>query len=174
MELWGKPFHGMMGEQWIGSLSVRIADEEVVLVEIKRDIALYGTMNHQPGAFATIDLILPLIDSKPFHLIPTPCLWEHSSGTLVSCGQARYAGRRDSRAPPREGVVVLGRFAHVLISSSSAVEFYGHSPLAAMHAHLDIYFPHMRNESSFTGLLAEVWGLQPLSQATALLVSPGK
>ena len=38
MELWGQPFYGMMGEQWIEKLSVRSKDAEVALVEIRPDI----------------------------------------------------------------------------------------------------------------------------------------
>ena len=63
-----------------------------------------------------------------------------------------------------------GGFLSVLILSSSAQEFYRNGPLAAQHAHLDLEVIHMRNESNFTGLLPELWGLQPMSSGVADLV----
>ena len=68
------------------------------------------------------------------------------------------------------GPLLSGDFLSVMIFSSSAQEFYRNGPLAAQHAHLDLELIHMRNASSFTGLLPEAWGLQPMSSGVADLV----
>ena len=79
-------------------------------------------------------------------------------------------GLKGLGAPPREAVVVYGQFVHLIITSSSAFEYYMNGLLATQHAHLHIDFLYMKNESSFSGLLPEVWGLRPLSEATARLM----
>ena len=171
MELWGQPFYGLMGEQWIERLSIRSGAQEVAMVKIKPDIALFESKRSTPNAFATMDFTIPEIDPEPLPWIPRPCHYIHSSGLTISCHQGRYLGTsKSSNAPPREAVMVVGRWVSLLITSSSAFEYYMNGPLAAQHAHLDLDFVDMKNESSFTGLLPEVWGLQPMSDDTARLL----
>ena len=171
MELWGQPFYGLMGEQWIEHLSVRAGGAEVASIRIKRDIVLHQVSPPPQGSFATLHLTIPEIDPEPLPLIPQPCDFVHSTGIGLVCNQARYLpGLKGLGAPPREAVVVYGQFVHLIITSSSAFEYYMNGPLAAQHAHLDIDFLYMKNESSFSGLLPEVWGLRPLSEATARLM----
>ena len=75
MELWGQPFYGMMGEQWIERLSIRS------LVEIRPDIVFYDP-SRRLGSFATLDVTIPEIYPKPLPRIPSPCS-HHSSGLLL-------------------------------------------------------------------------------------------
>jgi len=55
--------------------------------------------------------------------------------------------------------------------SSPATEYYGPlGHLALKYAHLDLAFIEVQNITSLTGLLPELWGVQPMSDSTRAYV----
>ncbi|CAE7394750.1 unnamed protein product [Symbiodinium sp. CCMP2592] len=114
-----------------------------------------------PGAFSTLDVVFPWISSQPLQKLPHNMY--HVRSIDFTCKQILQISR--SPAPPREVVAIESKFLSMLVFSSSAMEHYNSSVLAAQHAHLDCWFVKMKNESSFTGLLPHVWGINPENDA---------
>eukprot|EP00931_Biecheleriopsis_adriatica_P092753 TRINITY_DN66535_c0_g1_i1.p1 TRINITY_DN66535_c0_g1~~TRINITY_DN66535_c0_g1_i1.p1 ORF type:complete len:563 (+),score=105.92 TRINITY_DN66535_c0_g1_i1:116-1804(+) len=68
---------------------------------------------------------------------------------------------------PRECVNVAGWSVHLYICSAPAPEYYGPlRHLSLKYAHLDLVFLQVRDYNSLSGLLPELWGLQPMSEFT--------
>jgi len=71
---------------------------------------------------------------------------------------------------PRECVDLAGNHVHLYICSSPATEYYGElHHLALKFAHLDIGLVEYHRKS-LTGLLPELWGMQPMSEFTKSLI----
>jgi len=67
----------------------------------------------------------------------------------------------------RECVDIAGRSMHLYICSSPASEYYGNlHHLALKYAHLDIMFMDIVDVKALTGLLPELWGVQPMTERT--------
>merc|ERR1712217_488084 len=68
---------------------------------------------------------------------------------------------------PRECAEIAGLVVHMYICSAPATEYYGHlRHLALKFAHLDMIFLEIVNYKAVTGLLPELWGVQPMSETT--------
>lgn len=68
---------------------------------------------------------------------------------------------------PRECVELAGPDLHAYVCSTPATEFHGHShSLALKYAHLDLAFVEIKDVASLSGLLPELWGVRPMSDAT--------
>lgn len=72
---------------------------------------------------------------------------------------------------PRECVEIAGPDLHAYVCSTPATEFHGHShSLALKYAHLDLAFVEIRDVANLSGLLPELWGVRPMSEATRATV----
>eukprot|EP00930_Biecheleria_cincta_P072718 TRINITY_DN60075_c0_g1_i1.p1 TRINITY_DN60075_c0_g1~~TRINITY_DN60075_c0_g1_i1.p1 ORF type:complete len:571 (-),score=89.76 TRINITY_DN60075_c0_g1_i1:355-2028(-) len=68
---------------------------------------------------------------------------------------------------PRECLDLAGGYLHLLVcSSKKAIPAY----LASKHAHLDIMVAEAKSLTQLTGLLPELWGVRPMSEATKACV----
>mmetsp|Transcript_87577 Transcript_87577/g.165057 ORF Transcript_87577/g.165057 Transcript_87577/m.165057 type:complete len:375 (-) Transcript_87577:66-1190(-) len=75
---------------------------------------------------------------------------------------------------PRECVDLAGIDVHFYVCSSLATEYYGNlDHLAVKFAHLDMAFVES-HLTSLTGLLPELWGVQPMSEASKRFVKEEK
>jgi hypothetical protein len=155
MKIYAQPFRGKQGEQWIGKVLVRNAvDENVVDVTVR----------------PVISFIVPPEPTKMFRTILARALWaepyflEPRSGYQLRYGLHLFADQLSYHidlkgAPPREFVIVSGKFGIAVIISSSAKEFYGNSASAYEHTHLDVDFFELSNVSQMNGLLPDLWGI---------------
>mmetsp|Transcript_89358 Transcript_89358/g.158541 ORF Transcript_89358/g.158541 Transcript_89358/m.158541 type:complete len:146 (+) Transcript_89358:1-438(+) len=67
----------------------------------------------------------------------------------------------------RECLDMAGSTLHLYICSSPATEFFGEKrELSRSFAHLDMVLVEIRYPRLITGLLPELWGLQPMSNKT--------
>merc|ERR1712146_286674 len=74
---------------------------------------------------------------------------------------------------PRECVDIAGPWLHLYVCSTAATEYFGHlRHLSLKYAHLDMLFVEVRSFQSLTGLLPELWGVQPMSEFTKTCVKP--
>ena len=170
MEIRVKPFYGVTGEQWIGDIAVYSLSAHsahlVARVSIKKDIALFeSSSSWSPGEFATLDVTIPDLHAQKMCRIPRTSI-EYQDIRLTFSELASQFDRK-GRQPPREVMLIESNFMVLWVVSASAMEFYQNGPLAAQHAHLDLRFISMRNESLFSGLLPELWGLKPMGAAAA-------
>jgi len=67
----------------------------------------------------------------------------------------------------RECVDVAGPSVHFWICSAPCSEYYGQQrDLSLKYAHLDMVFVEVKSYKALTGLLPELWGVQPMSEHT--------
>merc|ERR1711920_894608 len=68
---------------------------------------------------------------------------------------------------PRECADIAGMYVHMYICSSAAHEYWGNQrELSLRYAHLDLAIIEVKNFDAVTGLLPELWGMQPMSETT--------
>ena len=76
--------------------------------------------------------------------------------------------------PCREALILVGKFAKIAITSSSAREWYDDGEKALMHTHLDFnVFDITGGGDSIEGPLPEMWGMKALSHETKSLLTKG-
>lgn len=161
---------GEDGEQWIGQVVVKTADDQqVIRVRIKEDIADFNRSANLPNAFRTVDVYVGR-SIKPLRAMPAQDIyWPPDDGVRMAFG--RFPSEWWSPLRHYEVVAVTGAFAKVVIVSRSAAEKYGMTREAVDYAHLDVMFEELRDvRGAYGGLLAELWGSTPLSDATKAMV----
>merc|ERR1719291_546716 len=68
---------------------------------------------------------------------------------------------------PRECADIAGAYIHMYICSSAAHEYWGNRrELSLKYAHLDLAIIEVKNFDAVTGMLPELWGIHPMSEAT--------
>jgi len=68
---------------------------------------------------------------------------------------------------PREFAEFAGPSMHLFICSAPAAEYYGSlRHLSLKFAHLDMVFQEVKHYTLLTGILPELWGVQPMSETT--------
>jgi len=76
---------------------------------------------------------------------------------------------------PRECVDAAGKYMHFYICSAPSTEYYGHQrDLSLKYAHLDVAFVEVVDYQALTGLLPELWGVQPMTESTKAFVKEEK
>jgi len=162
-------------EQWMASALVTTpAGQEVVSVEIKRNLASFNRSRLAPNAFETI---LVRINGSAIvqKILPRPDeFFLHWTGIHVAFARIRSASGRPvqlDEPPRREAVMVTSNYAKIMIVSSSATEYYTEDPLLSLqYSHLDLMIMDMSEPSKFRGLLPELWGIAPRSSETEALM----
>ena len=138
-----------------GSCFLSCAMAQVLRVSILQGFVL---QEFGEGDFATLNVTFPQYSWERIQQIPGDIL--HHYGLTLAFSRVRYSyGFTKQPRVPREAVVVQARSMSIVIMSSSAYEYYNDWVLAAHHAHLDLEILHMKNLSSFTGLLPELWAV---------------
>lgn len=184
MEVLALPIPGKdEDEQWIGRIIVKSASgEHAVQVDIKKKIDILNQTAAPPNVFETIDVTLPWLHPKPLvNLPPRDILYFRQDidivfGKIPKTGHGRSLRSSQSDMPMsrREAVVVISPSVKILITSSSAWEWYGKTAEAIRFAHLDMEVFDMHNESSFGGILPELWGIRTLSAKCKAMLKPLK
>eukprot|EP00930_Biecheleria_cincta_P014489 TRINITY_DN12441_c0_g1_i1.p1 TRINITY_DN12441_c0_g1~~TRINITY_DN12441_c0_g1_i1.p1 ORF type:complete len:1364 (-),score=174.62 TRINITY_DN12441_c0_g1_i1:105-4196(-) len=170
LEVFAAPFQGLQEEQWMGRVVVKstATGETLLQVDAKQDLRHFdrSTLQHRGRhEFETMTPLFPLSTYYPFEnqfLIPETWTW----GTYGKPGCAFKQFE-----PCREAVTIVGKFAKMMIVSSSAKEWYGSVEEAYQHVHLDFDVFEMTNETQLIeGILPQMWGLQPMTAETLKLV----
>merc|ERR1712012_202647 len=136
------PFQGPGKDQWIGKILVTSnTGDHVVEVEIRKDLIAFDRTKAEVNAFETLNVIVgpSASPSRLTHIPGHDVQLDNQQGLIlkfvriqgVKCLQARFL-------PCREGIIILGKHAKVLIESVSAVERYGPSVEAFENNHLDV------------------------------------
>lgn len=164
-------------EQWIGRVLVTTNDEEaapIAEVRIKRHLAWFNRTTAHENGFETLDVTLEWFIPYPKLRVlpPHDAYFSHPTGASVLVGRVRHADKEfDMRAPRAEVVFVIGKYAKVVIFAASAHEYYGWNDYhGRKYAHLDVEIVNMREQQLFTGVLPELWGIQPLSEDVRLMM----
>mmetsp|Transcript_105195 Transcript_105195/g.307512 ORF Transcript_105195/g.307512 Transcript_105195/m.307512 type:complete len:816 (-) Transcript_105195:21-2468(-) len=160
MRVLASAVQGRGDEQWLDRVLVTTASgQEVLSVTIKDDLFDFNRSLIPANGFETLNVKMDWLFPTPLAVMPPANeYYIHWHGLRVAFGRARGAL---TDAPRRELAMVVSQFASVYIASSSANEYYEHPYLAYKYAHLDFIVGQMRNASTFTGLLPELWGLAP-------------
>eukprot|EP00930_Biecheleria_cincta_P039799 TRINITY_DN27323_c0_g1_i1.p1 TRINITY_DN27323_c0_g1~~TRINITY_DN27323_c0_g1_i1.p1 ORF type:complete len:559 (-),score=60.77 TRINITY_DN27323_c0_g1_i1:42-1718(-) len=171
LEIFAAPFLGSRKEQWIGRVVVKSTETgaNLIQVDVHQDLSSFDreAFAHQ-GQFE-LETMSVLVGSN--------FTWGNNQFTRpggpsgifskIGCEYKRHQ-------PCREGVMLVGQTAKLLIASSSAREFYGEVPDAYSHVHLDFdVFDATDGMESFEGPLPEMWGLKPISEETRKLLTKG-
>jgi len=164
LQLFAEPMAGLGAEQWIRRIVVNNrAGKTIMDVSIRPDIVLFSRALALPGAFETLDVILPAYSTRPLAIRPPDGWFAFHHETNVTIGFHHLAVRRHS--PVREMVVIRAGDTCFMVDSSSAVEFYGASPWSSTFAHLDVHLWQLPDKQILGGILAELWGLAPMTEA---------
>lgn len=169
-------------EQWFNRIVITTpADDRFLEIKMKDNLLDRNYTRVPRNIFKTLDVTLgigpyaePLGTSKidSYH-IPIP---ESLLGYQVAFRPMKrnFHHIQSVGRFPRECVDLAGIDVHFYICSSLATEYYGHQHhLALKFAHLDMAFVESRL-SSLTGLLPELWGVQPMSEASKKFVKEEK
>jgi len=169
-------------EQWIGWIVVESTDGEP-LADIKiRNMTEMDASDGLPrSSLETLKLSLPwlqkslvsfevdeadLVEFSNFKVRP----FHHPhKGVGIDLMKISDYHEVQPSLPRREGLLITGASLSMFISSSSAREYYWtdiDDHRAWKYAHLDIEFLDTKNTSSWTGLLPEIWGIKPRSDAS--------
>lgn len=170
------------GEQWIDRFMVQSADgEEVVDVRIRKDIIGFKRDKEVPGLFETLLVRAPWVgegmlgfpsDDKLIHwgkLMFQGQPFMHPKNITFDLFRIQNPSAISFPTPRREGLVITCDSVKLVITSTSALEYYWEDPNdfhAVKFAHLDMDVIDMKDPSTFRGLLPEVWGLIPAATGT--------
>lgn len=156
-------------EQWLSRIRVTTpAGIQLLEVGIKNDLAVFNRSQLPLDAFETMDVAIGP-SREPVLFMPPPNEYLEAFGEKILFLFGRMRTQHAiTEAPRREIVHVITGSMQVSIFSSSAHEWYTSSPgLALKHAHLDLMFPALHAPAELRGLLPELWGLQPMTEASA-------
>lgn len=167
-------------EQWLGRIVVKGKDgTQLVQVDIKdpRDLLAFNrTDSLVDNSFETLNVYLgPNSDHLP-SLPASNEMITFGNGMSMACsrvrdGNAEKAALQSPYLPRREGLLLVTQQTRMLIMSSSASEWHGHSStLGFKHAHLDFELFDMQDAASWGGLLPELWGVKPMSEMGRLML----
>jgi hypothetical protein len=172
VSVFATPLQGEGMDQWIRCVAVSAADGVLLVrVCIKDDVPGFDRAALPAGSFETLDVAVGP-NAESLEAMPSPDSVYHYGHLHFTFAQVRRP-HRDAYyqfEPRREGILVTGQFAKVLVISSSAREFYGETHQSHKFAHLDLEFLDMRGQSSFFGVLAELWRIRPMSNLTKSLI----
>jgi len=174
-------------EQWMDRMVVEsAAGEQVVDISVRRDIATFDRSKEVPGTLESVEVRVPWMSDKLL-------TWPSSDDRIVQGRGWALSGYEyahphnivfdlfrvdnphpvtynfDASKPHREGVMIMSDSVKIMIVSTSALEYYyldADDQRAMKYAHLDIEIIDMVNESSFTGMLPEVWGIAAKTNKT--------
>lgn len=173
--LLGSVFEGQGSwEQWFGRIVLtHPANDRFLEIRIRDRLHEQNFSRVPSGFFSTLDVIMgygdylnPIATSRidGYHgSVPVSFLGYHITFRKV---MRNYHVRSVGRFP-RECLDAAGHSMHFYICSAPAEEYYGDfQDLALKYGHLDMVFIDVRDFKSLSGLLPELWGVQPMSDAT--------
>eukprot|EP00929_Paragymnodinium_shiwhaense_P115127 TRINITY_DN83782_c0_g1_i1.p1 TRINITY_DN83782_c0_g1~~TRINITY_DN83782_c0_g1_i1.p1 ORF type:complete len:437 (+),score=86.27 TRINITY_DN83782_c0_g1_i1:115-1425(+) len=181
LTLLAEPFDGHAdGEQWIGRVVVKsVAEETVLEVGINRDLASFDRRALPEDAFETLNVTVPWHSSERLIVKPpSDAFFQHWRNIQISFSRIREHGSHKfggelPDAPRREGALITTGSMKLLILSTSAKEWHEDHYLAMKYSHLDLFVLEMREPETCTGVLPELWGVQPLTNETrAMMKTP--
>eukprot|EP00930_Biecheleria_cincta_P073401 TRINITY_DN606_c0_g2_i1.p1 TRINITY_DN606_c0_g2~~TRINITY_DN606_c0_g2_i1.p1 ORF type:complete len:441 (-),score=92.30 TRINITY_DN606_c0_g2_i1:119-1441(-) len=159
--------------QWFDRFFIKLPDgRQVVEVGIRRDSGNNSARSRQP-VFSQLDIKLggsqqPLRERKNI-------LYSSPDGQVkIAIGSKRQDPPRLHGEPITEFVNVETKsISFVLVASHAGNEFPDDFEMQKKHAHMDWVTREMIGTKSFTGILPQIWGVQPLSEEVAdMLKSP--
>jgi len=171
-------------EQWIGWVVVESTDGELLAdLKIRNMTEMDGFASDglPRSSPETLELTLPwlqtslisfpvneegLVDFLNHKIMP---FYHPHQDVGIDLVKLRDYHETQPSAPRREGLLITGASLKMFISSSSAKEYYFNDiddHRALKYAHLDIEFLDTKKTSSWTGLLPEIWGIKPRSDAS--------
>eukprot|EP00930_Biecheleria_cincta_P073402 TRINITY_DN606_c0_g2_i2.p1 TRINITY_DN606_c0_g2~~TRINITY_DN606_c0_g2_i2.p1 ORF type:complete len:506 (-),score=98.73 TRINITY_DN606_c0_g2_i2:119-1582(-) len=159
--------------QWFDRFFIKLPDgRQVVVVGIKRDSGNNSARSRQ-SVFSQLDIKLggsqePLRERKNI-------LYSSPDGQVkIAIGSKRQDPPRLHGEPITEFVNVETKsISFVLVASHAGNEFPDDFEMQKKHAHMDWVTREMIGTKSFTGILPQIWGVQPLSEEVAdMLKSP--
>mmetsp|Transcript_107417 Transcript_107417/g.342248 ORF Transcript_107417/g.342248 Transcript_107417/m.342248 type:complete len:216 (+) Transcript_107417:138-785(+) len=156
-------------EQWINHLVLRgPSGEPVVRVAIRTDIEAIRKGEVPDDQFSTLNITLDWLGGVPLRAIPTPDSFAYQWGNVVFAFMRVpefYIGEAQVEMMVMEGVS-----ARIVIMSVAGPNSEGEEAhLAARHAHLDFVL-HLKEKATCEGILPEIWGLRPFSNATLAML----
>lgn len=168
LEVSAAPFQGTGGEQWIGRVVIKstATGENMLQVDAIRNVTKFdrNTMDHE-GRYMW-DTMIPIV-SGPHAFVDNqfvlPGTGSPATYSKLSCKFKRFEACR-------EAIVIFGRYARVMIVSSSAKAWYGDVAAALENIHLDLDVFDITNTTFLEGSLPEMWGIRPMSAATEKLI----
>lgn len=185
LQVFGTAFQGAAEDQWIKSVSVVTRDQfKMANISIKPHLetfdraALEANIPSMPGywpdvgtPFETLDVSMYGAQDTMTWWPPEDGYWSHEDVTITFHRRKLHPYWEKYGYPRRECVHIGTIEVDVLVCSTSAQEWFGHSAEAYQQAHLDLDFQHMkRDKSFFKGVLPELWGLAPRTDNTSALI----
>jgi hypothetical protein len=160
-------------EQWIDRIVVETTGGEIV-ADIKiRNMTNFDKSKAMPLSLETLELKLlwhedglvqwtkdeALLPWGKFMMKPYP--FEHPQNVTLDLLQSQ--DHRMEGVPRREALIITSASMRMAIMSAAAFEFYYNDEAdyrGWKYAHLDIEFLELKNVSSWSGLLPEIWGIK--------------
>lgn len=158
------------GEQWFSWFSISSLDgRRIVDVRIKPDLEKFNRTASPPRAFETLNVWLAGDSRAPLAAIPLESsdVWGAALG-FSRMSQAWLPVRQTRIGSAfRECAEVNTESLHLAICSAPAYEYSGwQRHLSVRYAHLDLLILRMAPPESLEGVLPELWGVRPMTEAT--------
>lgn len=179
-QLFGSVFEGGGSyEQWFDRFVFTDTEHTRFLdIKIKKNLHMHNQSALKRGAFRTMDVTMGHGSfSNPSYTrainLQTPISHNFLGSQILMRRVDRFSstGTTSIGSLPRECADIAEVWVHFYICSSPATEYYGNFRYLAMqYAHLDMAVIELAGHEQVTGLFPELWGLQPMSEATRLLV----
>merc|ERR1712032_238092 len=175
LRIYGSVFEGGgPWEQWFNRM-VLASDDQFVEITMKANLHELNRSRLPRDTFKTMDVLRgsgkvsePTLIEKvgrfasdtPYELLGSEVVFRtferHYRSKFTTVGHF-----------PRECVEIAAQLLHFYICSSAALEYYGaRRHLSLQYAHLDMVLVEVADVEAFTGLLPELWGVQPMSAST--------
>eukprot|EP00931_Biecheleriopsis_adriatica_P096476 TRINITY_DN7011_c0_g2_i1.p1 TRINITY_DN7011_c0_g2~~TRINITY_DN7011_c0_g2_i1.p1 ORF type:complete len:528 (+),score=60.93 TRINITY_DN7011_c0_g2_i1:75-1658(+) len=181
VELLAAPFEGAQQEQWIGRIVLRSKNsqqrstlenlETLLQIDVHRDLQFFDRKSLTHEGREDLETMSALLNNQAcgeLRHMQFECaggIWGVVS--KVDCKFQRHL-------PCREAIVVGTKLMKISISSSPAREYYGSTPEAFRHIHLDIdAFDISSEKDLIQGALPEMWGFHPITPETRKLLTKG-
>lgn len=168
-EVSAAPFQGTGGEQWIGRVVIKstATGENLLQVDAIRDVSKFDRDTIQHQSRYSWETMIPIVSSGPHTFVDNqfvlPGTGSPATYSKLSCKFKRFEACR-------EAIVIFGRFARVMIVSSSAKAWYGDVAAALENIHLDLDVFDFTNTTFLDGPLPEMWGIRPMTATTEKLI----
>lgn len=159
-------------QQWFGRFVIALPDGAKV-VDVTTDERVRRNMNRtRHGKFSQLNVKMGS-STEPMEMTRKSLQAVHGSNVKIGVGSKRFDPPRLHGASLVEFVHVESPSASFLIHASHAgTEFPEDLNLQAKYAHLDWMSFDLVDVDSFTGILPELWGVQPLSDQVAQMKIP--
>eukprot|EP00933_Yihiella_yeosuensis_P064292 TRINITY_DN67644_c0_g1_i1.p1 TRINITY_DN67644_c0_g1~~TRINITY_DN67644_c0_g1_i1.p1 ORF type:complete len:468 (+),score=80.78 TRINITY_DN67644_c0_g1_i1:58-1461(+) len=177
MSIYGSTFEGGGSwEQWFGRLVLKTPEDLWIDISIKPNLLEFNHSRARRDAFQTFDVLVGQGDIeqpsaiKVIEGFDTKASLNMLGWNIAFRGLKRQAPVRQTSfgGLRRECVDIGGVSLHLYICTSPADEYHGlQRHLSIQYAHLDLAVIEIKDVKEVTGLLPELWGIQPMSESSS-------